>query len=168
MAATKKNETNAVAAKEDVKPAAEGKEVKTAVPAPEKETSAVKAPEVKAEAAKKEAPAAKAEAPKKEAPKKTAAPKKAAAKAPASKKAPAKKAAVKAEVKPEVKTAVYVQYAGKETAAEELIAAAKKAYLAAGHKEADLKTIDVYVKPEEGIAYYAVNGEGSDDYKIVY
>lgn len=153
MAATKKTETKAVEAKEVVKPAAEVNEVKAAAPAPVKETAPAKVVE------------AKAEAPKKEAVKKEAAPKKTAAKAPAAKKAPAKKAA---PAKAEVKTAIYVQYAGKETSAEELIAAAKKAYLAAGHKEADLKTIDVYVKPEEGIAYYAVNGEGSDEYKIVY
>lgn len=148
MAATKKTETKAVEAKEVVKPAEEVKEVKAAAPAPVKETAPAKAVEAKAEAVKKET-----------------APKKTAAKAPAAKKAPAKKAA---PAKAEVKTAIFVQYAGKETSAEELIAAAKKAYLAAGHKEADIKTIDVYVKPEEGIAYYAVNGEGSDEYKIVY
>ena len=153
MAATKKTETKAVAAKETVKPAAEAKEVKAATPAPVKEEAPAKAPEVKAEAPKKEAV-------KKEAVKKEAAPKKTAAKAPAAKKAPAKKA--------EFKTSVFVQYAGKETSAEALIAAAKKAYLAAGHKEEDIRTIDVYVKPEENAAYYVVNGEGSDDYKIVY
>ena len=29
-----------------------------------------------------------------------------------------------------------------------------------------IETIDVYVKPEENVAYYVINGEGSDDYKI--
>ena len=29
-----------------------------------------------------------------------------------------------------------------------------------------IKTIEVYVKPEENVAYYVVNGEGSDDWKV--
>ena len=40
-----------------------------------------------------------------------------------------------------------------------------KAYEEA-HKGAEIKTIEVYVKPEENVAYYVVNGEGSDDYKV--
>ena len=40
-------------------------------------------------------------------------------------------------MKKEIKTAVYVQYAGKEAEVEKLVAAAKKAYVAAGHKETD-------------------------------
>ena len=80
------------------------------------------------------------------------------------KKAPAKKAPVKKEIK----TAVYVQYAGKEAEVEKLVAAAKKAYVAAGHKETDIKTVEIYVKPEENTAYYVINGEGSDNYKIIY
>ena len=43
---------------------------------------------------------------------------------------------------------------------------AKAAFVEAGNKEADIRTIDVYVKPEENAAYFAVNGIGSDDYKV--
>ena len=136
---------------------------KTAAAVEVKETKAA-APAVK-DAAPKEA--VKAEEPAKKAP---------AAKTPAAKKAPAKKAAApvkkapaaKAPAAKEIKAAVYVQYAGREVAAQDLLAAAKKAYVAAGHKEEDIETINVYVKPEENAAYFAVNGEGSDDFKIEY
>ena len=106
----------------------------------------VKAAEVKAET-KTEAPKAeekKAEEPKKEA-----------------KKAPAKRAAAK-----DIKTSVVVQFAGKEVTEKELIAAVKKAYTKKGNKVGDIKTIEIYVKPEESAAYYVVNGVGADDYKI--
>ena len=106
----------------------------------------VKAAEVKAET-KTEAPKAeekKAEEPKKE-----------------TKKAPAKRAAAK-----DIKTSVVVQFAGKEVTEKELIAAVKKAYTKKGNKVGDIKTIEIYVKPEESAAYYVVNGIGADDYKI--
>lgn len=106
----------------------------------------VKAAEVKAET-KTEAPKAeekKAEEPKKE-----------------TKKAPAKRAAAK-----DIKTSVVVQFAGKEVTEKELIAAVKKAYTKKGNKVGDIKTIEIYVKPEESAAYYVVNGVGADDYKI--
>ena len=106
----------------------------------------VKAAEVKAET-KTEAPKAeekKAEEPKKE-----------------TKKAPAKRAAAK-----DIKTSVVVQFAGKEVTEKELIAAVKKAYTKKGNKVGDIKTIEIYVKPEENAAYYVVNGVGADDYKI--
>ena len=38
--------------------------------------------------------------------------------------------------------------------------------MAAGHKEEEIETIDIYVKPEENAAYYAVNGIGSEAYRI--
>ena len=44
--------------------------------------------------------------------------------------------------------------------------ARKIAAFTEANPDAEIKTMDVYVKPEEGVAYYAVNGEGSGDYKI--
>ena len=104
--------------------------------------TAVKA-EAKAEAPKAEAK--KAEEPKKETAKKT----------------PAKRTTAK-----DIKTSVVVQFAGKEVAEKDLIAAVKKAYTKKGNKVGDIKTIEIYVKPEESAAYYVVNGVGADDYKI--
>ena len=99
--------------------------------------------EVKAEAPKAEAK--KAEEPKKE----------------TANKAPAKRTAAK-----DIKTSVVVQFAGKEVTEKDLIAAVKKAYTKKGNKVGDIKTIEIYVKPEESAAYYVVNGVGADDYKI--
>ena len=104
--------------------------------------AAVKA-EAKAEAPKAEAK--KAEEPKKETVKKT----------------PAKRTTAK-----DIKTSVVVQFAGKEVTEKDLIAAVKKAYTKKGNKVGDIKTIEIYVKPEESAAYYVVNGVGADDYKI--
>lgn len=107
---------------------------------------------VEAEAAETKAvkAEAKAEAPKAEEPKKETA-----------KKTPAKRTTAK-----DIKTSVVVQFAGKEVAEKDLIAAVKKAYTKKGNKVGDIKTIEIYVKPEESAAYYVVNGVGADDYKI--
>ena len=42
--------------------------------------------------------------------------------------------------------------------------AAKADYKAKGHRTP--KTVSVYIKPEEGVAYYTVKGVGSEDYKV--
>ena len=112
-------------------------------------TVEVKAAETKTVKAEAKAEAPKAEAKKAEEPKKE------------TKKAPAKRAAAK-----DIKTSVVVQFAGKEVTEKELIAAVKKAYTKKGNKVGDIKTIEIYVKPEESAAYYVVNGIGADDYKI--
>lgn len=78
------------------------------------------------------------------------------------KKAPAKKTPAK---KADPKTNVVIEFAGRQTVVKDILAAATKAFKAA-HKGVNIKTIDVYVKPEENVAYYVVNGEGSDDYKV--
>lgn len=86
------------------------------------------------------------------------------------KKAPTRKTAARkapAATKPvEVKSSVYVQFAGKEFSESSLTEAVKEAYTALGNKAEDIRTIDIYVKPEESVAYYTVNGQGSDEFKI--
>lgn len=138
--------------------AVDGKETKAVVTAPEVKEEAPKAAE-----AEKEAASAAGKAPAKKAPARKTSARKAPVKTPAAE-APAKTPAPKKEIQ----AAVYVQYAGREAAVQDLLEAAKQAYIAAGHKEEDIETINVYVKPEENAAYYTVNGEGSDDFKIVY
>ena len=103
------------------------------------------------EASKKEA------APKAEA-KKEAAPK-AVAKKETAKKAPAKKAA-------EPKAAVHFQFDGKDLVAKDVLDRAVKAFKKS-HRGVEIKTIDLYIVANEGAAYYVVNGEGGDDYKII-
>lgn len=101
---------------------------------------------------------------KKPAEKKAAAPKKttaektqAAEKAPAAKKTPAKKA--------EPKATVVIEYGENQIVAKEVLDAATKAYKA-NHRGVTIKTIEVYIQPENNVAYYVVNGEGSDDFKV--
>ncbi|MFR5731653.1 MAG: DUF6465 family protein [Clostridium sp.] len=79
------------------------------------------------------------------------------------KKAPAKKAPAK---KADPKACVVIEFSGKQIVAKDVLDKAVKAY-EADHKGAEIKTIEVYVKPEENVAYYVVNGEGSDDYKVI-
>lgn len=171
MAATKKNVT---VNKEEPKSA-----VKATVKTPVK-AEAPKAEAPKAEAAKTEAPkaeAVKAEAPKSEevkaevkptAEKKPAA--KTAAKKPAAKKASEKKPAEKRPVgrpagskaasKKEVKSEITLQFSGKSFSQEELIKIAKDVWqYDLQQKAEDLTSVELYVKPEENVAYYVMNKE---------
>ena len=136
----------------------------TKAAAPVVETKAEAVVEVKEEV--KETPVAevKAEAPAKKAPVKKTAAKKAEAKeevkaeAPA-KKAPAKKAALKANVT--------LQFAEKSYTEESLVAIAKDVWkFDLEQKEADLKAVELYVKPEEGLCYYVFNGEITGSFVI--
>ncbi len=67
------------------------------------------------------------------------------------------------KVEPEVN--VFIEYMGRQAAAKEVVARAMDAYKAA-HEGAEIKTFEVYVKPEESAAYYVVNGEGSTEFKV--
>ena len=70
------------------------------------------------------------------------------------KKAPAKKAT---PAKAEIKTTLYVQFAGNEATEADIIDKVKAAYVAEGHKESAIKEINLYVKPEEYAVYYVIN-----------
>ena len=76
-----------------------------------------------------------------------------AAKKPAARKpaAPRKRAAAKASEE------VYVQFGAGEWNAAALVEQAKADYAAQGHDVASIKKVAVYVKPQEGKAYYVVN-----------
>ena len=84
---------------------------------------------------------------------------KAETKASVEKKAPAKKApAKKTTAKKDIKVKAVVEYYGKQVEEKDMIAAVKKAWTKSGRKVADIKTIDLYIKPEEGAVYYVING----------
>ena len=132
------------------------------VPAEEKKVEVkaaeVKAPEVKAEV-------------KKEAVKKTPAAKKAPAKkAPAAKKETVKKETVKkapAAKKSVVKEEVNFQFSGKSYTSEDLIRITKDVWkYDLNGKEEDVKSIELYVKPEENTAYYVINGNVTGSFFI--
>lgn len=80
---------------------------------------------------------------------KKAAEKKTAEKKPAAKKTTAKK---------EMKVNAVVEYYGKQVEEKEMIARVKKAWTKSGRKVGDIKTMDLYIKPEEAAVYYVING----------
>lgn len=125
----------------------------------------VAAPEVKAEAP---APAKKPTAAKTEAKKKASPAKKAAKPAPVADKPKAKpgrkpmtaeEKAARAEEKAKaaaMKPAIFIQFRGIETTADELVERARAAFKAE-HKRTAVEQIKVYVKPEDNAVYYVVN-----------
>jgi len=76
---------------------------------------------------------------------------------------PAKKSAT--VKKNDIKTNVVVEYDGKQINSKDIIAAAKKAFTKS-NKGVVIKTLDIYVQPEENVAYYVVNGHGSEEYQV--
>lgn len=126
--------TTSVSAKPEVKK----EEVKAAPVKKETETK----PEVK-----------KAETPKK-APAKTAAAKK------TTRKSTAKRGAKRGPKPASERTVeLYVQYGGKEVAYTDLVNRIKEMWKDQGKRETSLKTLNIYVKPEEYKAYYVINEE---------
>ncbi|MFG6356121.1 MAG: hypothetical protein K1W26_04740 [Acetatifactor sp.] len=146
MAPAKKNVT---VNKEEVKPAAKATVKKApasvaAAKVEEPKAEAVKTEEVKTEELKAEKKPAAKTAEKKTAGKKPAA--KAAEKKPAAKK--------------ELKSEITVQFGGKSFSQDELVKIAKDVWEYDLHQNAaDLTSIELYVKPEENVAYYVMNKE---------
>lgn len=71
-------------------------------------------------------------------------------------KKPAKKPATR---KATLKTTISVQFAGKSYTNEDLVKIAKDVWqYDLKREEKDLKSVDLYVKPEESTVYYVFNG----------
>ena len=80
---------------------------------------------------------------------------KAAAKKAASAKSVLKKAAPKKTA--EKVEEIYLQAGGAEWSVSDCKARAVAAYVAEGHRESSVKKLVLYLKPEEGKAYYVIN-----------
>ena len=52
---------------------------------------------------------------------------------------------------------IILQVAGQEYDLSSVEANVKKAWKDAGHKQTEIETLDIYVKPEEAKVYYVVN-----------
>ena len=142
-------------------------EVKKAKAAPVKEE--VKAAEVKTEA--KVAPKAETKPEVKEAAKSEAKKpgRKPAVKKVAAKKETEKKAAVRkpAAKKAEVNETVNFQFNGKSYTPEDLVKSCKDVWkYDLNGKEEDIKSIELYVKPEENSTYYVINGDVTGSFFI--
>lgn len=55
------------------------------------------------------------------------------------------------------KTSMFVEYQGKQVEDKAIIAAVKRAWTEAGNKVGDMKTVELYIKPEEASVYYVIN-----------
>ena len=82
---------------------------------------------------------------------------------PAKKAEPAKKTAKKtttkrATAKKEIKVNTFIQYLGKQVEEKTLLAAIKKSWTKSGNKVGDIKSVEMYIKPEDDMVYYVVNG----------
>lgn len=99
---------------------------------------------------------------------KPAAEKKAPAKKAPAKKAPAKSAEKKAPAKKEaVKEAVTLQFAGKSYSTEDLVKIAKDVWkYDLKQKVSDFKSVELFVKPEESVCYYIINGDVTGNFGI--
>ncbi|MBQ6595799.1 MAG: hypothetical protein IJH78_09100 [Clostridia bacterium] len=56
-----------------------------------------------------------------------------------------------------IKEQMILQYDGRDVKIDELSSQIKAAWKEAGNKLADIQTLDIYVKPQEGKAYYVIN-----------
>ena len=134
---------------------------------------AAKAADTKTEEVKA-TPAASAEDTKKTT-KKAAAKKTTTKKAPAKKTAAAKKTTTKTTTKAAkssakkaaVKETLYVQFAGKSYTTDELVKIAKDVWkYDLKQKVGDFKSVELYVKPEENVVYYVINGDVTGNFAI--
>ena len=97
------------------------------------------------------------------------------AKKPAAKKPGRKPAAAKKETaakttttrKSAVKETVHVQFSGKTYTTEDLVKIAKDVWkYDLKKKVGDFKAVELYVKPEESVVYYVINGEERGQFNI--
>lgn len=79
--------------------------------------------------------------------------KKTAEKVGTAKKTAAAKKAEKAPLIPEIK----IQFAGNEADEDEIVNAIKNKYVSEGHRASAIKSLQIYLKPEENAAYYVIN-----------
>lgn len=69
-----------------------------------------------------------------------------------------KKTVKRAAAKKEIKQKVIVEYQGKQVDTKDMIAAVKKVWTKGKNKVSDIKSMDLYVKPEDNAVYYVING----------
>ncbi len=79
----------------------------------------------------------------------------------AAKKAP-KKTTVKKATAKKAETKIYVQYMGQEFDQQEIVERIITKYMQeSGRARSSIKSLDVYIKPEDQTAYYVLNGQDS-------
>lgn len=59
---------------------------------------------------------------------------------------------------------MFIQFMGKSVDAKTLVQNAKDAWLGRGNKEADFKSIELYINTDESMVYPVINGEPQDGF----
>lgn len=99
--------------------------------------------------------------------KETAAAKKTTAKKATTKKETATTQKTTAKKKAELSVSYVLQYSGKEVVTSEILETVKKIWVEKFQgKLEEIKTIELYIKPEENKAYFVVNGLSNGDYFV--
>ena len=132
------------AAAPKAKPEAEAEVKPEESPAPEEKIGE----EPEAEASKAEAPAEKAEEK----------PKRASTKKSDTTKKPARAASTKKADADKVEE-ISVQFNGQEITTKDILEKVKQAHKDNGHRIGHIKSTQIYIKPEDGMAYYVINGK---------
>ena len=132
------------AAAPKAKPEAEAEVKPEESPAPEEKIGE----EPEAEASKAEAPAEKAEEK----------PKRASTKKSDTTKKPARAVSTKKADADKVEE-IYVQFNGQEITTKDILEKVKQAHKDNGHRIGHIKSTQIYIKPEDGMAYYVINGK---------
>ncbi len=65
--------------------------------------------------------------------------------------------AAKKEVTKLMVRETYIQFAGAEYKESDIMAKVEAAFTAQGHRFSSVKSIELYIKPEDGAAYYVIN-----------
>lgn len=73
------------------------------------------------------------------------------------KSAAAKKKATKSAEKEPLKPEVFIQFQGREAVIDDVVSKATAQYVAEGHRASSIKSLQVYLKPEDYAAYYVIN-----------
>ncbi len=66
-----------------------------------------------------------------------------------------------------MKTSVYIEFYGEQISQDELENEVKKIWTESGKKASDIRSIALYVKPEEDRCYYVVNGDEMGSFHII-
>ncbi|MGN1267250.1 MAG: DUF6465 family protein [Dorea sp.] len=73
-------------------------------------------------------------------------------------KATKKTATKKTTAKKDMKVKTVIEYYGKQVDEKDIIASVKKVWTQKGNKIGDIKTMELYIKPEEAAVYFVING----------
>lgn len=65
-----------------------------------------------------------------------------------------------------MKTSMYIEFYEKQISEADLISTAKDIWKNSGKKASDLKSLNIYVKPEENKAYYVFNDDETGSFNL--